>query len=115
MTECYKRLREAMQLRNKTQADLCEETGIPKSAMSQYVSGKFTPKQTRLYLLAKALNVNEAWLMGCDAPIERLSDADRKTAASPIDEAAIKKIESLTSAEREEVFKFIDFLKSKRQ
>ena len=71
MTECYKRIREAMQLRGKTQAELCELTGIPKSAMSQYVSGKFIPKQTRIYLLSKALNVNEAWLMGYDVPMER--------------------------------------------
>lgn len=72
MTECYKRIREAMQLRGKTQAELCELTGIPKSAMSQYVSGKFIPKQTRIYLLSKALNVNEAWLMGYDVPIDRV-------------------------------------------
>lgn len=73
MVECYKRIKEAMSLRNKTQAELCEMTGIPKSAMSQYVSGKFVPKQTRIYLLAQALNVNEAWLMGYDVPMERTS------------------------------------------
>ena len=74
MVECYIRIKEAMHLRNKTQAELCEITGIPKSAMSQYVSGKFAPKQTRIYLLAKALNVNEAWLMGYDVPMERTSN-----------------------------------------
>ena len=74
MVECYIRIKEAMHLRNKTQAELCEITGIPKSAMSQYVSGKFVPKQTRIYLLAKALNVNEAWLMGYDVPMERTSN-----------------------------------------
>ena len=44
--------------KNMTQSELCEKTGIPKSAMSQYVSGAFTPKQERTYLIAKALNVN---------------------------------------------------------
>ena len=73
MVECYIRIKEAMHLRNKTQAELCKITGIPKSAMSQYVSGKFVPKQTRIYLLAKALNVNEVWLMGYDVPMERTS------------------------------------------
>ena len=34
--------------------------------MSQYCSGAFIPKQKRTYLLAKALNINEAWLMGYD-------------------------------------------------
>ena len=74
MVECYIRIKEAMCLRNKTQAELCKITGIPKSAMSQYVSGKFVPKQTRIYLLAKALNVNEVWLMGYDVPMERTSN-----------------------------------------
>ena len=84
MVECYIRIKEAMHLRNKTQAELCEITGIPKSAMSQYVSGKFVPKQTRIYLLAKALNVNEAWLMGYDVPMERDSQqTEQKTEPAP--------------------------------
>lgn len=70
MKEFHKRLKEAMCLRNITQSELCEKTGIPKSAMSQYISGSFRPKQERTYLLAKALNVNEAWLMGYDVDIE---------------------------------------------
>lgn len=60
----HERLIEAMQIRNLRQSDLCEITGIPKSAMSQYVKGSFEPKQDRLWAIAKALNVNEAWLMG---------------------------------------------------
>ena len=66
------RLREAMTLRQMKQADLCRATGIPKSAMSQYLSGAFLPKQDRLWALAHALQVNEAWLMGYDhIPMER--------------------------------------------
>lgn len=66
------RLREAMELRNMKQADLCRATGIPKSAMSQYLSGAFLPKQDRLWALSGALQVNEAWLMGYDGiPMER--------------------------------------------
>ena len=49
-----------------TQAELCKRTGITKSALSQYLSGTFKPKQKRTYLLAKALNVSEAWLMGME-------------------------------------------------
>jgi transcriptional regulator with XRE-family HTH domain len=69
-----KRLKQAMQLRKMSQTDICEKTGIPKSAMSQYVSGAFEPKQERTFLLANALNINEAWLMGYDdVPMERKS------------------------------------------
>ena len=46
-------------------------TEIDKSTMSQYVSGKYEPSQLRLELIARALNVNEAWLMGYDVPMER--------------------------------------------
>ena len=53
------------------QSDLCQITKIPKSAISQYISGAFEPKQDRVYLISKALNVSEAWLMGFDVPIER--------------------------------------------
>jgi transcriptional regulator with XRE-family HTH domain len=53
------------------QADLCEKTKIPKSAISQYISGAFEPKQDRVYLIAKALNVDPVWLMGYDVPMEK--------------------------------------------
>lgn len=58
-------------MRGLTQKDLCEKTGIPKSAMSQYCSGAFVPKQERTALIAQALDVNEAWLMGYDVPMIR--------------------------------------------
>lgn len=54
------------------QKDLCLQTGISKSAMSQYLRGSFEPKQQKLHLLAVALNVSEAWLMGYDVPRERI-------------------------------------------
>lgn len=64
--EFHQQIKKAMALKNITQSELCLKTGIPKSAMSQYISGAFKPKQERTYLIAKALNVNEAWLMGYD-------------------------------------------------
>ena len=64
------RLRKAMEIRDMKQVDLVERTGLSKSAISQYYSGIYEPKQKALYKIAKALNVNEAWLMGYDAPME---------------------------------------------
>jgi transcriptional regulator with XRE-family HTH domain len=68
---CATRISLALKIRNMKQSELCRLTGIPKSAMSQYVSGAFEPKQDRIYLLSQALNVSEAWLMGYDVPMER--------------------------------------------
>lgn len=67
---CSVRLKRALSIRNMRQADLCEKTKIPKSAISHYLSGSFVPKQDRAYIIAQALNVNPAWLMGFDAPME---------------------------------------------
>jgi len=65
------RLKEGMELRNLKQADIVEMTKINKGALSSYLSGKYSPKQDNIYKLALALNVNEAWLMGYDVPMER--------------------------------------------
>lgn len=65
------RIKEGMELRNLKQADLVDRTGISKGALSSYISGRYVPKQNNIYLIAKALNVNEAWLMGNDVPMER--------------------------------------------
>lgn len=68
---CADRLRKALTLKGMRQSELCRITKIPKSAISQYLSGDFEPKQNRVYLIAKTLDVSEAWLMGYDVPMER--------------------------------------------
>jgi transcriptional regulator with XRE-family HTH domain len=70
-SSCSERISTALALRKMKQSELCEITKIPKSAISQYVGGAFEPKQDRIYLIAKALDVSEAWLLGYDVPMER--------------------------------------------
>lgn len=65
------RLKEAMTHIGISQTALVQATNIPKSAISQYLSGAFVPKKDRLSTLALALNVQEAWLMGYDVPRRR--------------------------------------------
>ena len=68
---CANRIRKALDMRAMKQADLCRITKIPKSAISQYLSGDFEPKQDRIYIISKALEVSETWLLGYDVPMER--------------------------------------------
>ena len=70
MTIVSERLKQAMELRNKRQADLVRITGIGKASICTYLAGKYEPKQANTCKLAAALNVNPAWLMGQDAPME---------------------------------------------
>ncbi len=72
---CAFRIKKALNMRNMKQSELSSITKIPKSAISQYISGAFEPKQDRVELIAKALNVSEAWLMGYDVPMSRESES----------------------------------------
>ena len=71
MSTFSERMNKAMDFNNITQSELCRITGIPKSAISQYLSGSFKPKQDRLLLIANALDVSEAWLLGIDVPEDK--------------------------------------------
>lgn len=74
------RLRQILAEKNLKQADVirlakpyCTEYSqkLSRSDLSQFVSGKVTPGQWKLTLIALALNVSEAWLMGYDVPKDR--------------------------------------------
>lgn len=97
METCAARICKAMQLRNMRQVDLSIKTGIPKSAISQYCSGSFNPKQKRLFLIAQALDVDEAWLMGLDVPMKRTEDI----ASAPLPQQT-----NLSATEQELIRKF---------
>ena len=58
------RLKYAMDQKKLKPVDVSNVTGLSKPLISQYLAGKFEPKNDRAYLLGKALNVNPAWLMG---------------------------------------------------
>ncbi len=68
---CSKRIAKAMAIKGVNQTELCKACKIPKSSLSLYLSGAYEPKQDRIYLISKALDVSEAWLMGYDVPMER--------------------------------------------
>lgn len=70
--EFANRLAKAMQIRNIKASELSEKAHIPKSAISQYLSGLYEAKQKSIFKLANVLNVSEAWLMGLDVPMESL-------------------------------------------
>lgn len=74
VAELKDRLRYAMELNDIKAVDLCNKVDIPKVSMSYYMSGRSEPKSDRVYLLAKALDVSEAWLLGYDVAMERSSD-----------------------------------------
>lgn len=77
------RLKQIMKERNLRQVDILKrseyyqnEFGVKlsKANLSQYLSGKSTPDKKKINLLAKTLQVSEAWLSGFDAPKDIVID-----------------------------------------
>ena len=66
-----KRLNTALERRQISKAELARLSGLSKSSITRYVKGDWEAKQDAVYAIAQVLNVNEAWLMGYDAPMER--------------------------------------------
>lgn len=78
------RIKKAMKSKsNMSAAELSRLSGIPKSSISQYLNGRVNPKQDRIYLMASALNVNEAWLMGYDVAPERFAHQSNVVTTTP--------------------------------
>lgn len=63
------RIKKALEIRNMKQIDLAQNTGMARGAISQYVSDKVKPKQDKIFIMAQALLVSPAWLMGYDVPM----------------------------------------------
>ncbi|PJM72885.1 aspartate aminotransferase [Bifidobacterium primatium] len=84
------RLNSAMSLRHMKQVDFVRAANgsgirLGKSHISQYASGKTTPRPDIMRFLADTLNVREDWLSGEDVPMERESaepkpESPRRTA-----------------------------------
>ena len=75
VSSCSIRISAALRDRGMRPSELCRLAGIPKSSLSLYMSGAYEPKQDKIYRMAVALNVSEAWLMGYDVPMEREKNA----------------------------------------
>ena len=71
MEDFKDRLRKAIEIKSLKPIDISKKTGITKGTISNYLNGRYKAAQTNLYLISKALNVDEAWLMGYDVPMEK--------------------------------------------
>ena len=70
------RLKDAMNYRNITQAELANKTGLSKPRINQYVNGVYEAKQDALSRIAEALHVNVTWLMGYDVEMFDMPSID---------------------------------------
>ena len=53
-----------------TAAELARKSGVDKGSISNYLKGKFLPKQNAIGAMSRALDVSPAWLLGYDVDIK---------------------------------------------
>ena len=73
------RLSQALETRGMKAADLSKKTKVAEGTISCYINGRYEAKQNRVQVFAEALDVNPAWLMGYDVPME----AERSQPSAP--------------------------------
>ena len=101
------RLKIALKENNMKPIDLSKKTKISKSSISDWLSGKYEAKQDKVFILAEALDVDEGWLMGLDAPMRKRSDIT--TIYNQLEPPRQKKVYSLAERELENQNKVVSF------
>ena len=76
---CAVRIKKALSIRNMTQTELCARAKISKSSLSEYLSGKYIPRQDKVFILAQALGVDPVWLWGYDVPMDKKEEPKEKS------------------------------------
>lgn len=84
VAELKDRLKEVLDKKGLRAVDLMDMTGVPKSAISFYMAGKSKPKADRIYTIAKALDISEAWLLGYDVPMARSLESKKNDQLSSL-------------------------------
>ena len=117
------RLKSIMSERKITQSELSKRTGIRQSSISDWLNGRYEPKQDKIYLLAQALGVSPSWLLGYDETTSNQTEGyyvDPETAefaeylrTRPEARLLFSASRGISKEDMEETVKYIEYLKSK--
>ena len=106
------RLSRALHIRKMRQSDLAMMTGIDKGSISCYCSGRYAPKDDKIFLMAMALQVNPAWLSGFDVPMEEQNLPPLEDSRSSAYEEAIQLFQKISPEKQQEVLRYLRFVAS---
>lgn len=113
-----KRLNQLLDIFNISRSELARKTSVSKSSITHYLKGDWEAKQDKVYAIAKAMNVSEAWLMGYNVPMER---DIKKISVSDVSETDIRlnkiidQYYCLNSDGQIELEKYSDYLSTKQE
>lgn len=96
MTDFGIRLRDAMDREHISAAELSRRSSVSKGLISYYLKGRCLAKQDKVYLLAKALNVNPGWLM---TGVEQVEEDSERPVISVPSEKFVKIVDHMSIAD----------------
>lgn len=117
VTDFAERITELMAELDINQQDICRECNLNKSTISHYVTRKREPRSDKIDIIARAYNVNPAWLMGFD--VSKYIEEPIKNANTDLlvdllyDKDAMFIIEAyrkMTVAERKHLVKYVELM-----
>lgn len=103
--EFSQRLRQVLSDKKMTASELSRLSGVGKSDISNYLNCRYLPKQDKVYMLAKALEVNPGWLM---TGVEQTSDLSRVPVIVPNSEEFLKIAQAMSPDDYETVMKIFE-------
>lgn len=96
------RLKTAMEIKDIRARDIVEATGISKAQISNYLKNRYEPKQRNIYLIAKCLGVNEAWLIGFDCEMDKYNSVSNE-----LKKEILNTIDKMSEEQLTKILKFI--------
>ena len=102
------RFRTILDKKNISQSELSRITAISQSTISDWYRGSSEPKQDKLDLIAKALNINPVWLLGYDVEME--IDDKNNDFNSPQLKILARNFEKLDDKNKNTILKMIEVM-----
>ncbi len=109
-----KRIKEAVMYRGVTQSWLALKAEIDTGSITNYIKGRYKPKQDALFAMAKALRVSPQWLAGFDVPRDGLT-APSEPQLNDGEEKLLELFRSVPEQDRDLVLQMIEVALSNKR
>lgn len=93
------RMKQVMNEKQITQAELAKRTGIRASSISDYLNNRYEPKQDKIYLIAEALHVDAGWLSGREKESDKIPTISGISNIVPIEKKKIPLIGTIAAGQ----------------
>lgn len=113
------RLNHAMVQRGFRNCDICSQAAklgiqLSSSTISQYISGKYIPKQDKILLLCRILGVPQLWLMGV-SPFDDMAGASLQDFENPMEAEFLSSFRTLNKDGKELILKLLHTIADTRE